>query len=96
MVEVKRESLAAENDSREWNAWKAGQAQAAQEGKLATEEDYQQLREVFRKVAFGPPAISLQKPVSTQAGEVALQKAAEQGSPAPIGNPVPAPQPATE
>lgn len=95
MVEVKRESLAAEHDSREWNAWKANQTQAAQEGKLATEEDYTELREVFRKVAFGPPLVPLQKPVSTEAGAVALQKATEAVSPANDSS-VPAPQSANE
>lgn len=56
MVELKLESLAAEQDSREWNAWKASQAQAEQEGKLATEEDYAELRAFIKRIAFGTSA----------------------------------------
>lgn len=82
MVEVKRESLAAEHDSREWNAWKAGQEQAAQEGKLATDEDYQKLREVFRKAAFGATAVPPQKQASAEPNSVAVPPSGQSATPA--------------
>lgn len=53
MIEVKRESLAAEHSSRDWEAWKARQKQAAAEGKLATEEDYAWLRGRVREIIYG-------------------------------------------
>jgi len=56
MIEVKREAIQGEQQDREWKAWKAGQKQAAAEGKLATDEDYTRLREIVRRVAFGPTA----------------------------------------
>src|SRR5690348_9243318 len=43
MIEVKRDAILGEQQNREWNAWKANQAQARSEGKLATDEDYEYL-----------------------------------------------------
>ena len=51
VIERRRKDAAT---NRPWEQFKAGQAQAAVEGKLATDEDYAELREVFRRVAFGP------------------------------------------
>ena len=50
VIERRRKDAAT---NRPWEQFKAGQAQAAVEGKLATDEDYAELREVFRRVAFG-------------------------------------------
>lgn len=84
MIEVKRESLAAEDANREWQAWKEGQAQAEREGQLATQEQYDELREVLRKIAFGPPLIQM-KPLGVKSGKtgeaVQVQRSGEQGPP---------------
>jgi len=52
VIERRRKDAAT---NRPWEQFKAGQAQAAVEGKLATDEDYAELREVFRRIAMAPP-----------------------------------------
>ena len=59
MIEVKRESMFAEHQNREGQAYKANQKQAEQEGQMATQEQYDELRETFRKIAFGPPLVKM-------------------------------------
>lgn len=81
MVEVKRESLAAEQENREWEAWKATKRQAEREGQLATPEQKRELLEHIRKIAFGPPLIPM-KPLGVKSGKsgeaVQVQRSSEQ------------------
>ena len=53
--EIRERRRVAQGD-REWQKWKADQAQAAREGKLATEEDCAMLRRRLREL-FGDPTI---------------------------------------
>jgi len=57
MIEVKREALHGEGQDREWRAYKAGQDQAASEGRLATDDDYEELRRKCREILEKAPAI---------------------------------------
>lgn len=58
MIEVKQESVFAENQNREWPAWKAQQAQAEAEGQLATDEDYERLKARCREIMAKAPVIT--------------------------------------
>ena len=68
-IERRRELKFEAQQQAEWPQWKAKQAQAEREGQLATQEQYDELREVFRKVAFGPPLIPM-KPLGVKSGTV--------------------------
>jgi hypothetical protein len=56
----------ARRGGREWEQWKAGQKRAAREGKLATEDDYAQMRSRLREL-FGDPTV---KTEHTEASDV--------------------------
>lgn len=56
MIEQKRQADFAEQEQSEWEAWKANKSQAEQEGKLATEADYEWLRGQFRETISKIPA----------------------------------------
>jgi len=77
----RRRINAAQN--KQWDQWKATQKQAAAEGKLATDEDYAQLREVFRRVAFGEKPNEQRgkaaDPVSGQSGSTEVAVAVQPG-----------------
>lgn len=83
LIERKRQVVAEQRTQAEWPAWKASQAQAECEGQLATQEQYDELREVFRKVAFGPPLIPM-KSLGVKSGKsgeaVQVQRSSEQGA----------------
>ena len=57
MIEQKRQADYASQEQSEWQAWKAKQAQAESEGQLATEEQYQDLRDKFKAIANGPKLV---------------------------------------
>jgi len=82
MIEVKREAIAGEQQNREWNAWKANQAQARSEGKLATDEDYERLRQQCREImekakggtdGKGRKAAQIQQPSEPSSQEVVTE-----------------------
>jgi hypothetical protein len=85
MIELKLESIHGEQQSREWNAWKANQSQAVTEGRLATDEDYERLRAECREILAKAPVITAEgkngKKAQGQAGKInsvpELQKAVE-------------------
>lgn len=68
MVEVKRESMIADQDNRRWEAWKASQRQAKAEGKLATDEDYARLRTEIRRIVYGKSGKAVQVQQSDKPG----------------------------
>ena len=82
-IERRRELKFEAQQQAEWPQWKAKQAQAEREGQLATQEQYDELREVFRKVAFGPPLIPM-KPLGVKSGKsgeaVQVQQSVESGA----------------
>jgi hypothetical protein len=85
MIEVKQESVFQEQQQAQWPAWKAIQAQAATEGRLATDEDYERLRAECREILAKAPVITAEgkngKKAQGQAGKInsvpELQKAVE-------------------
>jgi len=61
VIELIERRRQAERDQKpdEWAQWKAELRKAEAEGRMATDAEYQELREVFRRIVFGPKAISL-------------------------------------
>ena len=78
-IERRRELKFEAQQQAEWTQWKAKQVQAKAEGQLATQEQYDELREVFRKVAFGPPLIPM-KPLGVKSGKSGEAAAVQQSS----------------
>jgi hypothetical protein len=62
LIEGAREALYEQRKQDEWPAWKAAQAQAAREGKLATQAQYDELREKFRQAGFRPQVVKGEGP----------------------------------
>lgn len=71
MIEVKREAMLGESQNREWNAYKATQAQAAREGQLASDEQYEELRAKCREIMTKAPVIRASGRAHGKSGEKA-------------------------
>ena len=83
MIEVKREAMLGESQNREWNAYKATQAQAEREGQLASDEQYEELRAKCREIMAKAPVIRASGRAHGNTGEKAVTGDVQSGDTKP-------------